>query len=75
MSHELNPDNMDEILSDDFISQNEQSRYTGNKENHKNYWTNNRGVATDKIYHQIAESSWVATWFIRTGEQNGETIN
>ena len=75
MYHELNPDNMDEILSDDFIGQNEKSRFTWDKENHKNYWTTNRGVATDKIYRQIAESSWVATWFIRTGELNGETFS
>lgn len=75
MYHELNPDNMDDILSNDFIGQNEHSRFTWNKEGHKNYWSTNRGLATDKIYHQIAESNWVATWFVRTFEQNGETIS
>jgi len=73
--HELNPDNMDMILTEDFIGRNEKNRYSWNKEKHKNYWTNNKGMATDKIYHQIAEGDWVATWFIRTGEQDGETIS
>jgi len=72
--HELNPDNMDDILTDDFIGRNEKSRFTWNKENHKTYWTNNRNTATDRIYHQIAEGDWVASWFARTGEWEGEIV-
>jgi uncharacterized protein (TIGR02246 family) len=70
--HELNPDDMDAILTEDFIGRNEKSRMTWTKEEHKNYWTNNRGAATDKIFHQIAEGDWVATWFARTMEWEGE---
>lgn len=63
--HKLIPDDIDNILTDDFIGRNEKSRFTWNKENHFNFWTNNRGVAQDSIYGQLAQENWVATMFIR----------
>lgn len=72
--HELNPDDMDAILTEDFIGRNEKSRMTWTKEQHYNYWINNRGAMKDKIFHQVAEGDWVATWFARTGEWEGEMV-
>ena len=70
--HKLNPDDIDALLTDDFIGRNEKDRMTWTKEQHRNYWTNNRDIATDRIRHQVAEGDWVATWFSRTGEWEGE---
>lgn len=72
--HELNPDDIDAVLTDDFTGRNEKSRMTWTKEQHRNYLTNNRGTIQDKIFHQVSEGDWVATWFARTGEWQGETV-
>lgn len=74
MYHELDPENMDEILTEDFIGRNERSRNTWTKKIHKEYWSNNKGVASDKIIMQVAEGNWVATWFTRSGEWEGSFI-
>ena len=72
--HKLNPDDIDDILSDDFLGRNEKSRFTWTKENHQNYWTNNRGVAKDSIYGQLAQGNWVATMFKRKMRWEGRDI-
>ena len=72
--HKLNPDDIDDILTDDFIGRNEKSRFTWTKENHVNFWTNNMGAAQDSIYGQLAEGNWVATMFIRKMNWKGKDI-
>jgi hypothetical protein len=71
--HELDPENIDMILTEDFIGRNEKSRHTWNRENHRNYLTN--GVfKRDSIFRQVAEGNWVATRFFREGLFNGDTV-
>lgn len=66
--HELNLEDVDKLLSDDFVG----SYYfqgpnpsTWNKDNHKNAITTNPNVK-DSILIQIAEGDWVAERFIRS---------
>lgn len=63
--HKLDPEDINDILTDDFIGRNEKSRHTWTwtKENHKNLWAG--GSTIDTIYHQIADGNWVATRFQR----------
>ncbi len=71
--HELKAENVDLILTEDFIGRNEKSRHTWTKENHRNYLSN--GVyKKDSIFHQIAEGNWVATHFCRTTDWNGKKV-
>jgi ketosteroid isomerase-like protein len=71
--HELNPDNIDKILTEDFIGRNEQDRFTWNRENHRNYLSS--GVyKRDSIFQQIAEGNWVATRFIREADYRGKRV-
>jgi hypothetical protein len=66
--HERNLEDVDKLLSDDFVG----SYYfqgpnpgTWNKENHKNAITNNPNVK-DSILIQIVEGDWVAERYIRS---------
>jgi hypothetical protein len=71
--HNLNPDDIEAILSDKFIGRNEKSRFTWNRENHREYLTN--GIyKEDSIFYQIAEGNWVATRFFRKVEWKGDTL-
>ncbi|MCU0473668.1 MAG: ester cyclase [Bacteroidales bacterium] len=71
--HNLNADDIEAILSDNFIGRNEKSRFTWNRENHREYLTN--GIyKEDSIFYQIAEGDWVATRFFRKGEWKGDTV-
>jgi predicted SnoaL-like aldol condensation-catalyzing enzyme len=71
--HNLNPDDIEAILSDNFIGRNEKNRFTWNRENHREYLTN--GIyKEDSIFYQIAEGDWVATRFFRKGEWKGDTV-
>ena len=71
--HELNPDNIDMILTEDFIGRSEKDRFTWNRENHRNYLSN--GVyKRDSIFQQIAEGNWVATRFFREADYQGKRV-
>lgn len=72
--HKFNLDDIDMILTDDFIGHNEQSRFTWTKENHKNYWSTNRMEAKDTVYYQVADGNWVATLFERSMKMNGRDV-
>jgi hypothetical protein len=72
--HKLDPEDINDILTDDFIGRNEKSRFTWTKENHINYWTKNEGSATDTIFHQIADGNWVATRFQRKMNWQGKDV-
>lgn len=71
--HDLNPDNIDAILAENFIGRNEKGRHTWNRENHRKYLTNG-SFKVDSIFYQIAEGNWVATRFFRRGEYKGDTV-
>ena len=73
MYHDLNPEDIDMILTEDFIGRHEQNKFTWNRENHRQAWTTNKNMK-DSIYHQIAEGDWVATRFIRTGTYQGRIM-
>jgi hypothetical protein len=72
--HELDPDDIDDLLTDDFIGRNEKSRFTWTKSNHQNFWTRNEGIAQDSIYAQLAQSDWVATMFMRKMRWLGKDV-
>lgn len=71
--HNLNPNDIDAILSINFIGRNEKSRFTWNVEDHRKYLTNGT-YKVDSIFHQVAEGNWVATRFFRKGVWKGDTV-
>lgn len=73
--HELKPENIDEILTDDFIGHWENDRFTWNKEDHRNFVKNNGMNMKDTIYNQVVEGNWVSTRFKRTGKYQGRDAN
>jgi predicted ester cyclase len=68
--HELNPEDIDGILAEDFIGRTNSSKW--NREDHRKFWSNNKGE--NKILHLIAEGDLVAIRFMRTMEWNGKMI-
>lgn len=72
--HELNPENIDIILTDNFIGRHAKDRFTWSKEDHRKYLSNGE-FKKDSIFNQVAEGNWVATRFIRTGLLNGDTVS
>jgi ketosteroid isomerase-like protein len=60
--HDLNPDDVETILTPDFIGRHP-TGFTWNRDNHKNYVANK---LEDTIHEQFAEGDWVATRFTRT---------
>ena len=71
--HDLNPDNIDVIFTEDFIGRGENG-HTWNREDHREYLSNGR-YKVDSIFRQIAEDDWAATMFTRTMEYQGDTIS
>jgi len=71
--HDLNPNDIDAILTADFIGRNEKSRFTWNVEDHRKYLTNGN-YKVDSILQQVAEGNWVATRFVRTWIEVGDTL-
>ena len=66
--HERNLDDVDKLLSDDFVGYfyfQSPNPGTWNKVNHKNAIKNNPNVR-DSILIQVAEDDWVAERYIRT---------
>lgn len=71
--HELNPADIDQILTEDFIGRNEKNRFTWNREDHRG-WLSSESFKKDSIFQQIAEGDWVATRFKRTMDWDGRRI-
>jgi predicted SnoaL-like aldol condensation-catalyzing enzyme len=72
--HDLNPDNVDKILTEDFIGRSkDQDRHNWDREQHRGF-LNNHPEAEDKIYSQIGEGDWVATRFTRTMNYQGKNV-
>jgi len=63
MYHDLNPDDVEKILTPDFIGRHP-TGFTWNRDAHKPYCSSRRGTK-DIIHQQIAEGEWVATRFTR----------
>ena len=70
--HELKPENVENILADDFIGH-LNADHTWNKESHFDFLSSNTSVQ-DTISGQIAEGNWVATSFHRTGKFEGRDM-
>ena len=72
--HDLNPDEVEEILTPDFIGRSS-AGFTWNQERHKQSWSKEEWRALkDTIHEQIAEGEWVATRFTRSGPWEGRHI-
>lgn len=71
--HELNPDDIDAVLSNKFIGRSEENNFSWNREDHRKFLTDGR-YKKDSIYQQIAEGDWVVTRFFRTLAWDGDTL-
>jgi hypothetical protein len=72
MYHDLNPDNIDILFTEDYIGHGENG-FTWDRERHRGYLSNGN-YKVDSIKKQIAEGDWVATWFVRTGAWGDDTV-
>ena len=70
--HDLNPDNIDLLFTEDFTGHGENG-HTWDRESHRNYLSNGR-YKVDNITLQVAEGDWVCTMFTRTMLYQGDTI-
>ena len=78
--HELNPDNVDEILTDEFIGHWENDRFIWKKEDHRGFLSSNAAIDSnisvkDSIYNQVVAGNWAATRFVRSGSYQGRNMN
>jgi len=64
--HDLNPEDVEKILTPGFIGRHVKNRFTWRRDTHKEFLANHPEMK-DTIHEQIAEGDWVATRFIRTG--------
>jgi predicted SnoaL-like aldol condensation-catalyzing enzyme len=71
--HDLKADDIDAILTKDFMGRNEKSQHRWNIEDHRFYVANN-AYKKDSICQQVAEGDWVATRFVRTMDYQGKRI-
>ena len=69
--HNLNPKDVEQILTPDFIGRHNETGFTWNRDEHIQFWTGQR-EAHDVIHQQIAEGDWVATLFTRTWTVGGQ---
>ena len=69
--HNLDPRDVKEILTPDFIGRHNETGFTWNREDHIQFWTTHRDVQ-DVIHQQVAEGDWVATRFTRKGTFGGQ---
>ncbi len=68
--HDLNPDDVESILTPDFIGR-QPNGFTWNRDNHKNFLSNQ---FQDSIHEQFGEGDWVATRFTRTGTYQDKPV-
>ncbi len=72
--HKLNPDKVDQILTDDFAGHDEIGG-SWDRGSHKDFLTSNKGNMSDSIIFQMANGNVVATSFKRKGKLNGKDVN
>lgn len=70
--HELKAENIDNILSEDFIGWGEDG-HTWDRESHRAYLSN-ESFKEDSITRQFGEDEFVSTMFLRTMDYEGERI-
>jgi hypothetical protein len=71
--HELKEENIDDILTEDFVGRSEKDRFTWTRDDHHNYLGN--GVyKKDSIFQQVAFGDWVATRFCREADFQGQRV-
>jgi len=73
MYHDLNPEDVENILTPDFMGRHNRPGSTWNREQHKRHLARHRGLK-DVIHEQIAKGDWVATRFTRTGTYEGKPV-
>ena len=71
--HDLNPEDVENILTADFIGHHHDNTHTWNRDSHKVFWSN-YSEAKDIIHEQIAEGDWVATRFTRVMTWQGRAV-
>lgn len=69
--HDLKPEEMDDIITQDFIGRGPKG-FTWTLQMHKQNWEKHRGQAHDTIHEQVAEEDRVTTRFTREGTQDGK---
>ena len=72
--HELDLDDIDDILAPDFVGRHDRLGSDWNREQHRTMWSTHRDIV-DIVHEQIAEGDWVATRFTRTGTYKGKQID
>lgn len=70
--HDLKAENVDLILTEDFIGKGEDG-HTWDRESHRVYLSNGR-YKVDSIVRQFGEGEYVSTMFIRTMDYRGDTV-
>jgi predicted ester cyclase len=72
--HNLNPDDVEQILTPNFIGHHPDGS-TWSRDSHKQFWSREEtSDFTDTIREQIAEGEWVATQFTRAGTYQGRHV-
>ncbi len=71
--HELDANDADEILTEDFIGRHAQNRHTWNRESHRQFLSNHPEMV-DTVESQIGEGDLVATRFTRTMTYQGRDV-
>ena len=71
--HDLNANDVDSILTVNFIGRNAKNLFTWTRENHREYLSNGL-YKKDSIIQQVAEGDLVATRFVRTMDYTGDTV-
>lgn len=69
--HDLNPDDIEDILTPDFIGRHNRPGSTWNRDQHKRYWTRHRGLK-DVLHEQIAEGDWGGDAIYPNGDLRGQ---
>jgi predicted ester cyclase len=71
--HDLNPEDVEQILTPDFVGHHAKDRLTWQRDNHVKFLSNNPDME-DTIHEQVAQGDWVATRFTRTGPYQGRQV-
>jgi hypothetical protein len=74
MYHDLNPDEVEVILTPDFIGHGPDG-HTWNRDSHIQTWRVFHDQLKDTIHEQVAEGDSVATWFTRSGNYENKPVN
>ena len=71
--HDLNPEDVESILTADFVGRHQGNTFPWYRDGHKSFLGNHPEMK-DTIHEQIAERDWVATRFTRTMTWQGRPV-